>query len=78
MQTYGFTIAEHDRDRPWIILAQRHETVVLEDETSFTEWASRRYPRERFTVEPDPWTYATDTFRRHSPDANNPNDDGSA
>ena len=68
MPTYGFMIAEHDPDRPWIVIAQRHDTVTLDEATSFTEWASRRYPRERFTVEVDPRTHATDTFRRHTSD----------
>ena len=69
MRTYGFTIAEHDPDRPWIILDQRHETIALEDETSFTEWASQHYPRKRFTVQLDPWTDSADTFPRPSIDA---------
>ncbi len=67
MQTYEFMIAEHDPQRPWIIVAQRHETVALEDGASFTEWASDQYPRERFTVDLDPRTHAPDTFRHLTP-----------
>lgn len=45
-----------DPDRPWIVRDQRHETVQLEDDASFCKWAASRYPRERFTVDLDPWS----------------------
>jgi hypothetical protein len=53
---YGYTVSEHDPDRPWLVTDQRHETIELEDDTSFTEWAAGRYPRDRYTVELDPWS----------------------
>jgi hypothetical protein len=31
MQEYRYTVAEHDRDRPWIVVASKHQTVKLED-----------------------------------------------
>jgi hypothetical protein len=34
-----------DPQRPWIIIAQRHQTVALEDGASFTKWGSDLYPR---------------------------------
>jgi hypothetical protein len=48
-------VVEHDPDRPFIVLGQRHETIDLEDGESFNDWAAGRYPDERFTVELDPY-----------------------
>lgn len=56
MRQYGYTVSEHNPNRPWLVTDQRHETVELEDSTSFTEWAGSRYPRDRYTVELDPWS----------------------
>jgi hypothetical protein len=56
VRTWGYTVAEHDPDCPWIVLVQRRETVELEDGESFRDWAARRYPDERFTVELEPWS----------------------
>ena len=36
-----------------------HETVELEDGASFIEWAASRYPRDRYTVELDPWSLSS-------------------
>jgi hypothetical protein len=55
VREYGYTVTEHDADRPWIVRDQRHETVRLGDGMSFFQWAAGQYPRERFTVELDPW-----------------------
>jgi hypothetical protein len=52
---YGFTVTEHDPDRPWIIRGSEHQTMQLPDGLSFYKWAAQRYPHERFTVELDPW-----------------------
>lgn len=54
--TYAYTVAEHDPDRPWIVVGEiRHLTVELEPGISFYEWASREWPRPRYEVVPDPW-----------------------
>ena len=55
MREYGYTVTEHDPDRPWIVRDQRHETVKLDYGMSFFERAAGQYPREHFTVELDPW-----------------------
>ena len=31
MREYGFTITEHDPDRPWMVLASEHRTIKLPD-----------------------------------------------
>ena len=41
---YGFTITEHDPDRPWIVLGSEHRTVELEDDESFALWAAGHWP----------------------------------
>jgi hypothetical protein len=35
--------------------AGRCETVQPGDDASFSEWVANRYPRDRFTIELDPW-----------------------
>jgi hypothetical protein len=55
VRSFAFTITEHDVDRPWIILGREHRTVGLENGVEFFAWAAERWPRERFTVEVDPW-----------------------
>jgi hypothetical protein len=37
VQEYGYTVAEHDTERPWIVRDQRHETVQLDDGEGFFE-----------------------------------------
>jgi len=39
----------------WIVLNQEHQTVALNDCTSFFEWAHAKWPPPRWTVELDPW-----------------------
>jgi hypothetical protein len=51
---YGFSVTEHDDERPWIVVQQRHETIELPDDVSFHDWAGRQYPSPRFTVQVDP------------------------
>lgn len=60
MREYGFRLSEHDAERPWLVVDQRHETVQLADDEEFFEWAARTYPRARFTVTLDPWALGTD------------------
>lgn len=55
MRAYHFTIAEHDPDRPWIVLSIEHQTVSLDDRAEFFEWAHERWPGPRWRVELDPW-----------------------
>ena len=31
MREYGFTITEHDPDRPWMVLVSEHRTIKLPD-----------------------------------------------
>ena len=52
---YGYTVTEHDTERPWIVRDQRHETVRLGDDVQFFEWSAARYPHDRYTVRVDPW-----------------------
>jgi hypothetical protein len=54
VREYGYTVTEHDAERPWIVLKQRHETVELDEHVTFLEWAAAPYPRERFSVQLDP------------------------
>jgi hypothetical protein len=63
MREYGFTITEHDLERPWIVLGRRHDTITLTDEDSFFEWAAANWPRPRWTVEPDPWALTPEAPR---------------
>jgi hypothetical protein len=55
MPEYGFTLSEHDPERPWIVRSIAQETVALPDGTDFGEWAREHYPAPRFSVQQDPW-----------------------
>ena len=55
MLEYGFTVAEHDPEQPWIVRGSEHRSVSLEDGANFFEWAHERWPAPRWTVELDPW-----------------------
>jgi hypothetical protein len=55
VREYGYTLSEHDPDRPWIVRSIEHRTVTLDDGVSFQEWARQNYPAPRWSVEPDPW-----------------------
>jgi hypothetical protein len=59
MRRYGFQLIEHNPDKPWIIISSRHQEIELADHESFFEWSARHYPRERFTVDVDPWTHSS-------------------
>jgi hypothetical protein len=49
------TVTEHDLERPWIIRTREHRTIELDENAEFFSWAAERWPRDRFTVELDPW-----------------------
>ena len=52
---YGYTVTEHDRERPWIVRGTEHYIVELDTGQDFFTWAAERWPGERFTVQLDPW-----------------------
>jgi hypothetical protein len=52
---YGFTITDHDPDRPWIVRSSEHRTINLPDGQSFFEWAHEQWPAPRWSIELDPW-----------------------
>jgi hypothetical protein len=45
MREYGFTITEHDPDRPWMVLASEHRTIKLPDGLQFFAWGARTVAR---------------------------------
>jgi hypothetical protein len=51
----GFTLTEHNPDKPWIVVGRQHCTVELDEGQNFFEWARDRWPAPRRTVELDPW-----------------------
>lgn len=52
VREYRYTVAQHDLQRPWIIVGQiRHLAVELEDDESFHEWAARAWPRPRYEAQ---------------------------
>jgi hypothetical protein len=55
MPQFGYTLTEHDPDRPWIVLGIEHQTIELVDDANFFEWAAANWPPPRWTVELDPW-----------------------
>jgi hypothetical protein len=55
---YGYTLAEYDPERPWIVIRQGHRTVTLDAGLNFFEWAHEQWPAPRWTVELDPWELA--------------------
>ena len=55
MREYGFTITEHDPDRPWMVLSSEHRTIKLPDDMNFFGWAREQWPAPRWSVQVDPW-----------------------
>jgi hypothetical protein len=55
MREYGFTITEHDPERPWRVLSSEHRTVKLPDGRDFFAWAREQWPAPRWSVQLDPW-----------------------
>jgi hypothetical protein len=54
MREYGYTVTEHDAERPWIVLETSHETVALADGVNFFDWVQERWPAPRWSIELDP------------------------
>jgi hypothetical protein len=59
VRSYGFTITEHDPDRPWIVLGVQRQTAELDESVDFYTWAHERWAGSRFTVQLDPWQLGT-------------------
>jgi hypothetical protein len=56
VREYRYTVAEHDPERPWIVVGEiRCLAVELEDDENFYGWAAARWPRSRYEVQLDPW-----------------------
>lgn len=55
MQSWSFKLFEHDPDKPWIILSQRHITVEIEDHFYFYARAGGQWSHETHTWELDPY-----------------------
>jgi hypothetical protein len=56
MREYRYSVAEHDADRPWIVVGEiRHLTVEIADDQSFFDWAAGEWPAPGFEVTLDPW-----------------------
>ena len=55
VRSYGFTITEHDTERPWIVVGQERRTAELNDDVAFFDWARVWWLEPRWTVELDPW-----------------------
>jgi len=55
MREFGFTITEHDPDRPWMVLSSEHRTIKLPDGMDFLTWAREQWPAPRWSVQADPW-----------------------
>jgi hypothetical protein len=51
---YSSTLAEHDRDLPWIVVSQEHRTVTLDDTVNFHAWAAEQWPAPQWTIELEP------------------------
>jgi hypothetical protein len=54
MRECGFTIIEHDPERPWIVLASEHRTIKLPDGRDFFTWAREQWPAPRWSVDLEP------------------------
>ena len=63
MREYGFTITEHDPDRPWMVLSSEHRTIKLPDGLDFFAWAHEQWREPRWSVELDPWQLAPSRAR---------------
>lgn len=55
LQTFSYTVTEHDPVRPWLIIGQERRSIDLEDGRAFFVWAAKNWPADRFTVNLDPW-----------------------
>ena len=48
-QAAQLSLHEHDTDRRWIVISQRH-TATLDNAAAFFTWAHERWPSPRWTV----------------------------
>jgi hypothetical protein len=55
---YGYSVTEHDPDRPWIVHGTEHYRIMLDDGVNFFAWVRERWPAPRFSVDLDPWELA--------------------
>jgi len=55
VREYGFTITEHNPDRPWIVLSSEQRAIKLPDGRDFFAWAHEPGPALGWTVDLDPW-----------------------
>jgi hypothetical protein len=60
MTEYGYSVTEHDPERPWIVHGTEHHTITLENGVNFFTWAQKHWPAPRFSVELDPWQLTTE------------------
>jgi hypothetical protein len=63
MPEFGYTVTEHDLERPWLIVGRTRGAVTLDDPAAFFEWVAEHSPEPRWTVELDPWRLAPDWRR---------------
>jgi hypothetical protein len=43
VREYGFTITEHNPDRPWIVISSEQRTIKLPDGRDFFAWAHEHW-----------------------------------
>jgi hypothetical protein len=58
VREYGFTITEHDPERPWMVLSSEHRTIKLPHGRDFFTWAREQWPAPHWSVQLDPWQLA--------------------
>lgn len=58
VRDYGFTITEHDPERPSMVLSSEHRTIKLPDGLEFFAWERDQWPAPQWSVELDPWQFA--------------------
>jgi hypothetical protein len=59
--TYSYSVAEHDPDRPWIVVGEiRRLTIELDEGANFYDWARMEWPPDRYEVTLDPWQLSPD------------------
>ncbi len=54
MPEFAYTVTEHDPARPWVVLGQQRDRVMLAEGDDFFTWANERWPAPRWSVELDP------------------------
>jgi hypothetical protein len=61
---YTYVVTEHDPEQPWIVVGRGRHTVTLEADHNFFDWAHRRWPSPRWSVELDPYQLSPIAARR--------------